>query len=164
MPNDPFSTLPTLCDQDRALVSVYIPAYPSSQFWIRYSIAPPYPPKALYYFKLFLKGTCIVSWGCGEEDGYEGRTMFGLYDSGDYWMGEIGIERRVLCFGRGAKPGENVAVDPKDVMEIKIYRAKGRMRAKPQVDGFQALIGGVENRKGPKPNTIGSVRQGLLSQ
>ena len=160
VPNDPFSTLPTLCDQDRALVSVYIPAYPSSQFWVRYSIAPPYPPKALYYFKLFLKGTCVISWGCGEEDGYEGRTMFGLYDSGDCWMGETGIERRVLCFGRGAKPGENVAVDSKDVMEIKIYRAKGRMRIKPQVDDFQALIGGVENRKGPKPNAIGNVRQG----
>ena len=73
-------------------------------------------------------------------------------------MGETGIERRVLCFGRGAKPGENLAVDSKDLMEIKIYRAKGRMRIKPQVDDFQALIGGVENRKGPKPNAIGSAR------
>jgi len=159
VPNDPFSTLPTLCDQERGLVSVYIPTYPSSQFWIRYSIAPPYPPRALYYFKLFLKGNCVLSWGCGEEDGYEGRTMFGLYDSGDCWMGETGVERRILCFGRGVKLGEDTAVDPDDVMEIRIYRAKGRMRIKPRVDSFQNAIGGAENMKGLAPNALGSVRQ-----
>ena len=61
------------------VVTVYVPTYPSSQFWLRYSIAPPYPPKALYYFKLFLNGKCVVSWGCGEKDGYRGKTVFGLY-------------------------------------------------------------------------------------
>lgn len=85
--------------------------------------------------------------------------MFGLYDSGDCWMGESGVERRILCFGRGAKPGENPAVDSSDVMEIKIYRAKGRMRIKPQIDEFRALVGGSDNVKGPKPNNIGSIRQ-----
>ncbi len=161
VPNDPFSTLPTLCDQERGLVSVYIPSYPSSQFWIRYSIAPPYPPRALYYFKLFLKGTCVLSWGCSEEDGYEGRTMFGLYASGDCWMGETGVERRILCFGRGAKPGENTAVDQDDMMEIKIYRAKGRMRIKARVDKIQDAMRGAESVKGPIPNAPRSIRQAM---
>ena len=103
-----------------------------------------------------------MSWGCGEDDGYEGRTMFGLYDSGDCWMGDSGIERRVFCFGRGAKPGDSTAVDPSDVMEIKIYRAKGRMRIKPRIDEFRHVIGGSENGKGPKSNTIGSIRHASL--
>ena len=77
--DDPFSTLPALLNPELSLVTVYLPTYPSSQFWLRYSIAPPYPPKAMYYFKLFLNGKCVVSWGCGEEDGYRGRTVFGLY-------------------------------------------------------------------------------------
>ena len=76
--DDPFSILPTLLDPELSLVTVYLPTYPSSQFWLRYSIAPPYPPKALYYFKLYLNGKCVVSWGCGEDDGYRGKTVFGL--------------------------------------------------------------------------------------
>ena len=51
--DDPFSTSPALLNPEQALVTVYIPTYPSSQFWLRYSIAPPYPPKAIYYFKLY---------------------------------------------------------------------------------------------------------------
>lgn len=81
--------------------------------------------------------------------------MFGLYDS------ETGVERRILCFGRGAKPGENTAVDQDEVMEIKIYRAKGRMRIKPRVDNLQDAIGGAKNLKGPVPNAIGSIRQAM---
>ena len=76
--NDPFSTLPALLNPEQALVTVYIPTYPSSQFWLRYSVAPPYPPKAIYYFKLYLNGKCVVSWGCGEDEKYCGKTVFGL--------------------------------------------------------------------------------------
>ena len=85
--------------------------------------------------------------------------MFGLYDSGESWMGESGVERRILCFGRGAKPGENMAADLEDIMEIKIYRARGRKRIKPRVDDFHDLIGGTEGAlKSSKPNSIGSIR------
>lgn len=75
IPPDPFtdsSNIPTLVDPSTAIVSIYIPTYPCSQFWLSYSIAPPWPPGLLYYFKLFVNGTCLVSWGCGEEDGYKG--------------------------------------------------------------------------------------------
>lgn len=73
-------------------------------------------------------------------------------------MGETGVERRVLCFERGGKPEESTAVDPDDVMGIKIYRAKGRVRIKPRVDDFREVVG-AQNIKGHVPNTIGSVRQ-----
>lgn len=128
---DPFvqSSNPVLIDAAKSLVSVYIPRYAGSQFWLRYSISPPHPPRALYYFKLFLNGTEIVSWGCGKEDEYKGKTMWALDDTGVRWMGERAIERRVLCFG----PDEDAIVKPDkveddlaQVMEVRVYRAKGR--------------------------------------
>ncbi|KAK0512918.1 hypothetical protein JMJ35_004935 [Cladonia borealis] len=64
--NDPFSTPPPFIDRDRALISVYIPIYPTSQFWLSYEISPLNPPKLLYYFKLYINGRSIVSRGCQE--------------------------------------------------------------------------------------------------
>ena len=157
-PSDPFSSLPTLINEERALVSVYIPTFPGSQFWISYSISPPYPPRALYYFKLYLKGKCVVSWGCGEEQGYRGRTMFALYDSGETWMGESGIERRVLCFNTPKKNENPVLDDWSNLMEIKIYRAKGRQRIRPLIEDFRHLADPEIGAKGRKANSIGSVR------
>lgn len=87
--------------------------------------------------------------------------MFGLYDSAAYGMGETGVERRILCFGRGAKSDENTAVDQDEVMEIKIYRAKGRMRIKPRVDNLQDVIRGAEKLKGPAPKAVDSIRQAM---
>ncbi|KAL8955925.1 MAG: hypothetical protein Q9193_006388, partial [Seirophora villosa] len=87
---DPFAAPPT--PVDKSLVSCYIPIYPLSQFWLSYSISAPHPPKALYYFKLFINGACVVSWGCGEENGFKGKTTYGLFDSGQRWMGEPGVD------------------------------------------------------------------------
>ena len=75
IPPDPFtdvSTVPTLVNPSTFTVSVYIPTYPGSQFWLSYSIAPPWPHGMVYYFKLFVNGECLVNWGCGEEEGHKG--------------------------------------------------------------------------------------------
>ena len=129
-PGDPFTTIPTLIEQ--GTITVYIPTYPSSQFWICYSISPPHPPKQLFYFKLYLNGVCVMSWGCGGEDGYAGKTMFGLYDSGETFFGQPAIEKRMLCFsnenGRLLDPSVN---NLKDVMEVKVFRSNGRKRIPP---------------------------------
>ncbi|KAF6237127.1 hypothetical protein HO173_004595 [Letharia columbiana] len=138
-PTDPFSNAPTLVNPDHSLVSVYIPTYPSSQFWISYSISPPYPPKLLYYFKLYLNGNSVVSWGCGEDDAYRGKTMFGLFKPGHSSALARGttLQQRVLCFGPDTAGLDNGALDNlSDVMEIKVFRSKGRKRVKP---GFQTI-------------------------
>ena len=133
-PTDPFSNAPTLVNPDHSLVSVYIPTYPSSQFWLSYSISPPHPPKLLYYFKLYLNGNLVVSWGCGEDDDYRGKTMFGLFKpdrSSGLLKGAL-LQRRVLCFGTDITGLDNRALDHlSDVMEIKVFRSKGRKRIKP---------------------------------
>lgn len=145
------STLPVLVDPGHSLVSVYIPTYPSSQFWISYSIAPPHPPKALYYFKLFLYGSCVVSWGCSEEDGYKGRTMFALFDSGETYKGHALLERRALSFGPESAADANF-------MEIKVYRSKGRKRTRPQVLDLQEM-----SSSGVNPNIPPGDENGIQS-
>ncbi|KAG8534051.1 uncharacterized protein KY384_000894 [Bacidia gigantensis] len=119
--NDPFSDYPIAIDEPRATTSVYVPTYPESQFWIQYSISPPHPPQALYYFKVVINDKSVVSWGCGVEDGYEG-----------------GLEKRAFAFaaekgGRGGVGGR----DTDDMIEIRVYRAKGRRGVEPDVDCYQ---------------------------
>ena len=141
-PKDPFSDSPTLLVSDKGVASVYIPTYPNSRFWLCYSISPPYPPKAFYYFKLYLNGVCVQSWGCGEEDKYKGKTMFGVFDSGEVFFGERAVEKRNLCFvseESAVKKVDKVKdfIDSsKDVMEVKVFRSKGRKRIRPEMEPF----------------------------
>lgn len=48
------------------------------------------------------------------------------------WEGESTIERRMMCFSGSENPN--------DVMEIKVYRAKGRQRITPQLQDYRDVI------------------------
>ena len=138
-PDDPFSSQPTLISPSQSLVSVYVPTYPNSTFWLAYTILPPHPPKALYYFKLFINGSHIVSWGCGEAERFAGKTMFGLF-RGPHG----GLERRVLSFTAetGSERGPH-----NDLMELKVYRAKARRRMPIELEEFEAGANGVSKAR-----------------
>ena len=141
-PLDPFLNAPKLINADHSVVSVYVPTYPSSQFWLCYSISPPYPPDILYYFKLFINGDHVISWGCGKEDGYEGKTTFGLFHPGPSPFPHSEIERRVFCFEPNPSHGSNFTVDNlNDVLEVRVFRSKGRKQIAPQLPDFQSLPG-----------------------
>lgn len=127
-------------DPNRSIVSVYIPIYPSSQFWLNYHISPPHPPGAVFYFKLYLDGTHLVSWGISERDNYAGKTMFGLFVADNAW-GEI--EKRVFCFGNNMN---NARVE--GMLELRVFRAKGRSRRHPVI----ASPPDVEGRSSGGPN------------
>ncbi|KAI4188182.1 MAG: hypothetical protein L6R41_002307 [Letrouitia leprolyta] len=142
--DDPFSASPALVDN--SLVSCYIPIYPLSQFWLSYSISAPHPPKALYYFKLFINDACVVSWGCGEENGFKGKTMYGLYDSGERWMGEPGLDARAFSFANDVTTHRSMNSTLGQVMEVRVYRARGRKRAKPKLEDFQTVIARSRNQ------------------
>ena len=164
-PNDPFSNAPTLVNPDQSLVSVYIPTYPSSQFWLSYSISPPHPPKLLYYFKLYLNGNLVVSWGCGKDDDYRGKTMFGLFKpyrtSGLAKDGAAALERRVLCFCPDiASPDHAITDDLNDVMEIRVFRSKARKRIEPEVKSLQSpgASSGIDRQKSPQQQTAGGIK------
>ncbi|KAL9042824.1 MAG: hypothetical protein Q9180_000305 [Flavoplaca navasiana] len=163
--DDPFSTSPALVD--KSLVSCYVPTYPLSQFWFSYSISPPHPPKALYYFKLFINGASVVSWGCGEKDGFKGRTMYALYDSGYSWMGVPDVAARTFTFANDSITQQSMSNTLTQLMEIRVYRARGQKRIRPQLEDFSAVVARSGNQipasqakscKGPSPNIKGSIK------
>ncbi|MCJ1398195.1 hypothetical protein MMC11_001392 [Xylographa trunciseda] len=143
-PEDPFTSRPTLISSNEALVSVYIPSYPGSTFWLSYSISAPHPPKALYYFKLFLNGNHVASWGCGENEEFAGKTMFGLYRGA-----EGGIERRAFNFAEQDGPGNG---PHGEMMEVKVYRAKGRRKTIPEISCLEP--GSAGDGLGIRPGDI----------
>ena len=167
-PNDPFTNAPTLVNPDHSLVSVYIPTYPSSQFWLSYSISPPHPPKSLYYFKLFLNGHSVASWGCGEDDDYRGKTVFGLFKP-SRTSGLIKydtLERRVLCFrpdiaGLDHPPLDNLS----DVMEIRVFRSKARKRIRPEAQKLQStgMPPNLDRKRSPQQQATGGIKYVVLS-
>ena len=130
----------SLLNTETSTISVFVPNYPRSQFWPAYSIEGPHPPGLLYYFKLFLHGRHIVSWGCGEEDGYEGKAMFGIFR---HQSGKR-AESWAFCFGpddRDVTPvrrgGLREQLDhSRDAMEIRVYRSRGRTRVPTELKTF----------------------------
>lgn len=162
-PTDPFSNAPTLVNPAHSLVSVYIPTYPSSQFWLSYSISPPHPPKSLYYFKLYLNGNCIVSWGCGEDNDYRGKTTFGLFKprrTSGLAKGAT-MERRVLCFRPDIGPGGHPTLDNlRDVMEVRVFRSKARKRIQPEVNPLQSagVSPSLDKKRSPQQQAGGGIK------
>ena len=160
--NDPFSTPPPSIDTDRALVSVYIPIYPTSRFWLSYSISPPNPPKLLYYFKLYINGRSIVSWGCGADNDFQGRTMFGLFEriQIDGNVRKSYFERRLLCFGSEDESVQNeIPKSLSGLMEIKVFRSNGRKRIEPEIKDYQSSLGVQHSdKKGTKRRTDDGIR------
>ncbi|KAL9117197.1 MAG: hypothetical protein Q9187_006267, partial [Circinaria calcarea] len=163
--NDPFSPTPTLVNTDQSLVSVYIPTYPNSQFWIAYSVTAPYPPNAIFYFKLFVNGTPILSWGCSEDDGFKGKTMFGIFET-ELQDGAKALEKRLLGFG----PDEPKAAKMhkgslSDVMEVRVFRSRGRTRIHPVTANFLETPFGVAtiSKAKSKDGGISLPRAGLLA-
>ncbi|KAL8798737.1 MAG: hypothetical protein Q9182_006424 [Xanthomendoza sp. 2 TL-2023] len=137
--DDPFSTSAALVDN--SIVCCYVPTYPLSQFWFSYTISAPHPPKAWYYFKLFINGSSIVSWGCGERNDFKGSTMYGLFDSGDRWRGVPDVAARAFTFASDSTTQQARNNTLGQVMEIRVYRARGRKRIKPNLEHFSAVVG-----------------------
>ena len=66
--------------------------------------------------------------------------MFGLFTSRKVRNGRRAVEKRVLCFSSQETSGQSTDEDPlSDVVEIRVYRSKGRKRVEPQVQVFEKL-------------------------
>ncbi|KAF2850189.1 hypothetical protein T440DRAFT_116401 [Plenodomus tracheiphilus IPT5] len=125
--------VPTLIDDTSSTCSVYVPALPGSTFWISYSVEPPVPAGHYFLFKLYINGAHIVSFSTGKEDGWEGKTMFGLFERSEGVDNGKRMEKRVLCFtppDRKDHMWKDVANvhDETARLEIKVHRANGRRR------------------------------------
>lgn len=135
-------------------ITANIPAYPSSQFWISYQCPLPPPAKPngdqtrYYYFKLYSGGKCLLSWGVGDDEGWQGKVVCGFWDAGTDFEGKKVIEKRGLFF---PKIGD---VGGRDGFAIRVYRAKARRREEVKYETYR------EGAEGLKVNTIGRKKKG----
>lgn len=126
--NDALGTAQPSQSQDDSVVTVYVPQYACSHFYIMYSVSGPHPKGAYYFFKLFVNGKSVTSWSIGEKDYFNGKMEFALFESGTHDQTGIPLtQRRVLCFGAER------ALDDKlgpldDCVEIRVYRCAFRQR------------------------------------
>ena len=133
--------VPEYIDDTTSTCSVYVPVLPGSTFWIDYSVSPPVPAGHFFLFKLHINGAHIVNWSTGKEEGWKGKTMFGLFES----VGEKGrkiTEKRVLCFtppDREDGKWKDVAdvFDPTARIEITVHRAHGRKRIEREIQQYK---------------------------
>ncbi|KAI7545707.1 hypothetical protein KC331_g6056 [Hortaea werneckii] len=124
---------------------VSIPIYACSQFWIVYACPTPFsairPENDVqvryFFFKLLVRGQCIVSWGCGEEQGWQGKTMFGLVSSGSDFERRRVVEKMGFFF----PPYSPEAYDGSDcadtvAFEVQVFRSWARRRERTGMDGM----------------------------
>jgi hypothetical protein len=135
-------TVPEAVDDATSTCSAYIPVLPGSTFWIGYSVSPPVPEGHYFLFKLYINGAHIVSWSTGKEEGWKGKTMFGLYERSKDEDGKRRIEKRMLCFTASDKRDRvwRDVMDPFDerlCMEIRVHRAHGRKRVERQMEEYK---------------------------
>ena len=66
--------------------------------------------------------------------------MFGLFDSGDVFFQERTVEKRILCFSSENGNMSDITFDDlNDVMEVRVFRSKGRKRIMPDIQDFQKV-------------------------
>ncbi|KAJ4304820.1 hypothetical protein N0V90_000348 [Kalmusia sp. IMI 367209] len=146
----PAPPVPAFVDEKTSTCSVYVPVYPGSQFWIRYSVLPPVPNDQQFLFKFYINGAHVVSWSTGKKEKWEGKMMFALFEGEDA-QGKKRIEKRALYFtppdGKGGKWSD--VCDPFDEeahLEIRVHRALGKKRVARQVEDYEKTEHGTNER------------------
>ncbi|KAL3419606.1 hypothetical protein PVAG01_08104 [Phlyctema vagabunda] len=125
-------------------VSVYIPSVKGARFWLRYSVLEPQAQECkLWYFKLYMNGRHISSWGIDTKQDTSGQVMRGLFEPSSRWnfkeKGRLykrkGTESRPFFFSNQGE-AQSAAIDGGSIMVI-VYRAKGRRRRIAEIEGFK---------------------------
>ena len=141
--------------REESSISCYIPSLSGNQtillslpqtnsaigarFWLRYSIEEAAAVKSsFYYFKLFMNGRHITSWGTNTKTRPSGQIMKALFDPSDRWNyqheGVIyknnGTEARSFFFNNNVDPIS--AAGDGGLIEVRVYRAFGRRRKLPE--------------------------------
>ncbi|KAH6655335.1 hypothetical protein BKA67DRAFT_234039 [Truncatella angustata] len=125
---------------------------PGEQFWLRYDIIRTPPLATHLYFKMYMNGAAITSWGLpvhAEKNDRAQRSTGGtvvraLYEPGEIWHHmstdvegrSVGIEMRHFHFMPGSDK-KSVAEDG-GLIEILVFRSQGRRRRAPKMFGFRS--------------------------
>jgi hypothetical protein len=141
------SPIKDLVDDKRSRVSVYVPVLPQSLFWLSYSIDEPPSDGTFFVFKLLVNKEEIVTWCCDSKENWQGKTMFGLFDTGtdEMVVGGAGMEKRVFKFGQ---PGEedwrvvgDLSADGNEnrYVEVRVCRANMKMRIPRELEIYRGF-------------------------
>ncbi|CZS93168.1 uncharacterized protein RCO7_07817 [Rhynchosporium graminicola] len=119
----------------QSVVSVYIPSMPATRFWIRYNIVEAASTHSdWFYFKLFMNGRLITSWGTNAKTKPSGQVMRGLFEPSGRWnykhdgtvYHNMGTEARPFIFGYEEE--DLSAANDGGLIEVMVFRARGRKR------------------------------------
>ena len=97
-----------------------------------------------YYFKLFLNGRHVTSWGTDCHKNPKGQVMRGLFEPSDRWnyksagivYKNMGTESRPFIFAQETDTGS--AATDGGVIEVRVFRALGRRRKMPEPTDFKS--------------------------
>ena len=146
-------------------IAVYIPSVPGTlllalslgsqlniagkRFWIRYSIDEWASTQSQwYFFKIFMNGRQVTSWGTNARANPSGHIMKGIFDPSGLWNYEhsgvmyknMGLEQRSFFFSFEEQDQRSAATDG-GLIEVKVYRARGRSRKLPAPPDFKSQDG-----------------------
>jgi hypothetical protein len=119
--------------------------FAGKRFWVRYSIDEWAATQSQwYFFKLFMNGRQVTSWGTNARANPSGHIMKGLFDPSDLWNYEhsgimyknMGLEQRSFFFAFEEQDQRSAARDG-GLIEVKVYRARGRSRKMPSPPDFR---------------------------
>ncbi|THV50480.1 hypothetical protein BGAL_0148g00040 [Botrytis galanthina] len=132
-----------LLGRQSSIISVYIPSASGSRFFIRYNVGGAADQGPWFYFKLYMNGRHVTSWGTNTKNRPSGQVMRALFEPGvewDYMEGKTtyknpGTEYRPFFFSQ--QNGDCAAADDGGLIEIKVFRARGRKRRTPQLAQYK---------------------------
>ncbi|KAI1336163.1 hypothetical protein F5Y15DRAFT_214193 [Xylariaceae sp. FL0016] len=125
-------------------VSVYIPSLPGQQFWLHYSVNQYPPPSRCIFFKLFVNGGHVVSWGIDATHCSSGSVTKALYEPHGRRKGRIDafdpnieadIEWRSFYFMLGLD--KKSAAQDGGLIEVQVFRCKSRKRVATKLDRYR---------------------------
>lgn len=115
-----------------------------ARFWLRYSIVEAAAAiSPWYYFKLFMNGRHITSWGANSLTQPNGQVMRGLFDPSERWNykdnGTVykhnGTEVRPFFFAK--EDWERSAAEEGGLIEVMVFRAQDCKRRLPKPESFR---------------------------
>ncbi|GKT48853.1 uncharacterized protein ColSpa_09034 [Colletotrichum spaethianum] len=126
--------------------SVYIPSSLGAQFHLRYSINRPPPDTKYLYFRVTMNGRQTVSWGIKSCAIQNQIVSYALYEPDSKWQyresGVVykrdGVEKRFFHF---APRFEASAALDGGLIDLQVFRSKGRRRRAPELNDFRSQDG-----------------------
>lgn len=125
---------------DRPVVNLCLGA----QFCIQYAIERPPEPTGHVFFKVFMNGRNVTSWGTNPAVSSTGLITRALYEPCDRWhfrqdgvvLKRDGIESRSFYFA--VSSGPTAVADDGGLIEIQVFRAKSRRRKAPVLGQYRS--------------------------